>query len=70
MKKNGKDNWSAIEVDEYRRLHKLTWHEKADTETMVLVRTEINDFFKHIGGVSECKKRDSNKSNFGGEFDE
>lgn len=70
MKKDGRTDWDAEKVDIYRYENKLTWHEKADTETMVLVRTEINDFFKHSGGVSECKKRDNSSSNNGGGFDE
>lgn len=56
---DGRNDWNARAVDIYRREHKLTWHEKCDTKTMVLVRQEINAYFKHSGGVSECRKRDS-----------
>ena len=62
------NEWSGRDVLEYRKKNKLSWHEKCDTETMVLVRTEINDFFKHSGGCSECRVRD--KNNDGGGFDE
>lgn len=66
--KNGKSDWTARDVASYRKNNNLTWHEKCDTITMVLVRSEINAYFKHIGGVSECRMRDSN--NNGGYFDE
>ena len=64
----GKADWTARDVFEYRKTHNLTWHEKCDTKTMVLVRAEINAYFRHSGGCSECKKRDN--AGFGGEFDE
>lgn len=67
-KRDNKTDWTGREVEEYRKKHKLTWHEKCDTETMVLVRTEINDFFKHSGGCFECRTRDGENS--GGDFDE
>ena len=51
---NGKSDWTARDVASYRKNNNLTWHEKCDTITMVLVRSEINAYFKHIGGVSEC----------------
>lgn len=70
MRKDGKSDWTADDVDKYRKANRLTWHEKSDTETMVLVRTEINDFFKHRGGVSECKTRDAGSAENGGDFDE
>lgn len=52
-------DWSAREVFEYRKANGLTWHEKCDTETMVLVKSEINAYFKHVGGCSECRLRDA-----------
>ena len=67
--RNGKSDWMPSDVADYREAHGLTWHEKCDTETMVLVSEEINLYFKHCGGVSECRKRDSMISD-GGEFDE
>lgn len=67
--RNGKNDWTPRNVFEYRKRNKLTWHEKCDTETMVLVRGEINLFFKHSGGCSECKARDSVQPDNGG-FDE
>ena len=66
--RGGRTDWEARDVLDYRKLNGLTWHEKCDTETMVLVRSEINDYFKHSGGCSECAKRDAEQN--GGGFDE
>ena len=64
----GKTDWTDEDIYDYRKNHRLTWHEKCDTKTMVLVRTEINAFFTHTGGCFECKTRDG-ASDDGG-FDE
>ncbi len=69
MKRDGHNDWTPRDVFNYRKANRLTWHEKCDTETMVLVRFEINLFFKHSGGCSECKIRDAVIDN-GGDFDE
>ena len=66
--RDSKTNWTARDVYKYRKANKLTWHEKCDMETMVLVRTEINEFFKHSGGCAECNARDA--YNEGDDFDE
>ncbi len=68
-KRDGRTNWTGRDVKNYRSNYKLTWHEKCDTKTMVLVRREINLFFKHSGGCSECRMRDMN-TNEEEEFDE
>ena len=67
--REGRSDWEARDVLNYRKANKLTWHEKCDTETMVLVRFEINLFFKHSGGCSECRVRDAVGTD-GGDFDE
>ncbi len=67
--REGRDNWKPRDVYNYRKANNLTWHEKCDMETMVLVRYEINLFFKHSGGCSECRMRDAGEA-VGGEFDE
>lgn len=69
QKREGKTDWVPRDVLDYRKANRLTWHEKCDTETMVLVPWEINSFFRHSGGCSECKKRDTIIDN-GDEFDE
>ena len=33
------------------------------------IAPEVNDYFGHLGGVAECKKRDA-EQNIGGDFDE
>lgn len=66
--KDGKSDWTAADVRDWRRENKCSWHERCDTKTMDLVPREIHEFFKHSGGVAECKARDS--ANIGGEFDE
>lgn len=66
--KDGKKHWDPRDVVNYRLSNGLTWHEKCDMKTMVLVRSEINRYFGHSGGCSECKMRDS--ANNGGDFDE
>lgn len=66
--KDGKTDWTAREVNEWRHEHKCSWHERCDTRTMDLVPYEVHSHCKHLGGVSECKVRDA--VNIGGEFDE
>lgn len=68
QKRGGRDDWNGRDVIEYRKENGLTWHEKCDTDTMVLVRSEINLYFRHSGGCSECRMRDHAQD--GGGFDE
>ncbi len=68
-KRNGREDWKPGDVFDYRKANNLSWHEKCDMETMVLVRSEINLFFNHSGGCSECRMRDA-VGTIGGEFDE
>lgn len=65
-KYNGKDNWDSSDVRKWRRedLQKETgeiwsWHEEPDRKTCRLIPTKINDVFKHLGGVGECRRRDA-----------
>lgn len=66
--RDGKFDWTPRDVAEWRKENGYTWHERNDMKTCDLVPTEINDFFGHLGGVSECKKRDAETG--GDEFDE
>jgi hypothetical protein len=68
--KDGKTDWTAKDVSNYRADRGLTWHERCDTETMDLVPRDINTFFGHLGGCAECKARDAANGMSGGEFDE
>lgn len=66
--RDGKDNWTAADVRDWRREKKHSWHECCDTSTMQLVPRDIHEVFKHSGGVAECKARDGVEN--GGNFDE
>lgn len=70
--KDGKSDWTASDVENWRHENNCTWHERCDTKTMDLIFKDIHNtkdpVFTHSGGVSECKARDN--VNMGGEFDE
>ena len=66
--KDGKNEWTAREVSNWRHDNNCSWHERCDTKTMDLVSFDIHNHCKHLGGVSECKVRDS--VDVGGGFDE
>lgn len=55
-KRDGRSDWTARDVEQWRMENKYTWHERNDRKTCDLVPTEINDYFGHLGGVSECMK--------------
>lgn len=65
---DGRINWTGREIKEWRQENGYSWHERNDMKTCDLVSTKINDYFGHLGGVSECKKRDV--ENEGSDFDE
>lgn len=65
---DGREGWTARDVANWRKENEYSWHERNDMKTCDLVPSKINDFFGHLGGVSECKKRDAKYS--GGDFDE
>ncbi len=67
--KDGKSDWTAMDVRDWRRENRCSWHERCDTYTMDLVSMDIHNYFGHYGGVSECKARDAADINGGG-FDE
>lgn len=68
ISRDGKDDWTAVDVRDWRHENKYSWHECCDTSTMQLVSRDIHGVFKHSGGVAECKVRDG--VNSGGDFDE
>ena len=55
-KKDGRTDWTARDVANWRRENGYTWHECNDMKTCQLVPTEINDYFGHLGGVGEYNK--------------
>lgn len=69
VNKDGKSEWTPRDVQQWRQEMEYSWHERNDMETCDLIPTKINDYFGHLGGVSECRKRDS-ILNLGDEFDE
>ena len=67
--KDGRTDWTARDVADWRSEHKYSWHERNDMKTCDLVPTKVNDYFGHLGGVAECKKAESN-SIYGGGYDD
>ena len=66
--RDGRTDWTARDVKEWRQANGYSWHERNDMKTCDLVPTQVNAYFGHLGGVSECKKRDA--GNGGSDFDE
>ncbi len=65
--KDGRNDWTAREVENWRKENHYTWHERLDRKTMDLVQSDIHSECKHYGGVAECRRYE--KANGGG-FDE
>lgn len=71
QKKDGRTDWTAEDVAKWRNANGYTWHERNDMKTCDLIPIEINDYFGHLGGVSECRKyNEKSNQNNGGDFDE
>lgn len=51
--REGKSDWSARDVANWRREHGYSWHERNDMKTCDLIPTKINAYFGHLGGVGE-----------------
>lgn len=66
--REGKTDWTARDVKEWRQENGYSWHERNDMKSCDLIPTQVNDYFGHLGGVSECKKRDA--ENGGSDFDD
>lgn len=67
--RDGRNDWVASDVREWRSANGYSWHERNDMKTCDLIPTKVNDYFGHLGGVGECRRRDA-VTDFGGEFDE
>ena len=52
--RDGKTDWTARDVANWRRENHYSWHECNDRKTCQLVPTKVNDYFGHLGGVGEC----------------
>lgn len=66
--RGGRRDWTAREVKEWRKENGYSWHERNDMKTCDLVPAKVNEYFGHLGGVAECKKRDGQDG--GADFDE
>ena len=67
--RDGRNDWTARDVYNWRKDNNYSWHECSDTRTCQLVPQDIHDVCLHPGGVMECQKRDAVIA-FGGGFDE
>ena len=47
--------WTADAVGKWATANRLQFHECSNMKTCQYVREEIHGFFKHFGGVAECK---------------
>lgn len=56
--KDDGSSWTAQEIKVWANAENLTVHECSDMKTVQFVPREIHSFFKHFGGVAECKARE------------
>ena len=56
--RDGRSNWTADQVKQYRHENNLSWHERSDMKHCDLVSRDIHGEIRHSGGVYECKIRD------------
>lgn len=68
VEKDGRTNWTYLDVQKWSRENKLVIHERYDLNTCDFIKKEIHSFFKHSGGVAEYNAK-FNIHNNGG-FDE
>lgn len=67
--RDGRSDWTARDVANWRRENGYSWHERNDMKTCDLIPTKVNAYFGHLGGVGEYI-RSSNKNIAEGIFDE
>lgn len=67
--RDGRSDWTARDVANWRRENGYSWHERNDMKTCDLIPTKINAYFGHLGGVGEYIRFTSNNS-AEGVFDE
>lgn len=65
--REGRTDWTAREVEAWRKENRYSWHERLDMKTMDLAQRDIHEECKHYGGVAECRRHESLD---GGGFDE
>ena len=65
--KDGRTDWTARDVKDWRTENKYSWHERLDMKTMDLVQRDVHEECRHYGGVAECRRHEALN---GGGFDE
>ena len=67
---DGRNNWTASDIKEWRHENNFTWHERSDMKRCDLVSLDIHnsEVFSHTGGIAEFNAK--NKFEIGGLFDE
>ena len=63
LKRNPRFN-TVGELRKYMKEHNLTWHECSDLRTIMPIPTAINTVFKHTGGISTKKDKETIKEIF------
>lgn len=66
--RDGRTDWTARDVANWRRENGYSWHERNDMKTCDLIPTKINGYFGHLGGVGEYIRSSSYQEE--GVFDE
>jgi hypothetical protein len=62
--RDGRIDWTARDVADWRREFGYSWHERNDMKTCDLIPAKINTYFGHLGGVGEIKIRNSKDGGF------
>lgn len=55
---------SKVQVEKFRKLHRLTWHESEDMRDIQLIPRELHSMALHDGGVSNAAYRDRLEAEF------
>lgn len=63
-KHGGRNDWTARDINDYRKESNLVWHERQDCKHMDLLDRTIHSYFTHTGGVSVCKARNNSEVKF------
>lgn len=61
---NGRNDWTARDIQAYRSENRLTWHERQDCKTMDLVDSTIHRYFTHLGGVGVINAKNRSEVKF------
>lgn len=57
--------WTAQDIKKWAKSENLSPHECSDMKTVQFVPREIHSYFKHFGGVAECKAREEREGTSG-----